>query len=57
MKLRKLLFGLMAAGFAFAAQAVEPIVIKFSHVVANETPKGKGPRSSKSWRKSTPKGP
>jgi C4-dicarboxylate-binding protein DctP len=40
MKLRSLLFGLAAAGFAFAAAAAEPIVIKFSHVVAVDTPKG-----------------
>jgi C4-dicarboxylate-binding protein DctP len=40
MKLRSLLFGLAAAGFTFAAAAAEPIVIKFSHVVAVDTPKG-----------------
>jgi len=30
------------AGSGFAAMAQSPIVIKFSHVVANDTPKGKG---------------
>ncbi|MCP3381376.1 DctP family TRAP transporter solute-binding subunit [Bradyrhizobium sp. CCGUVB4N] len=43
--MRKLLFALAAAAFALApamAQAQSPIVIKFSHVVANDTPKGKG---------------
>jgi C4-dicarboxylate-binding protein DctP len=41
MKLRNILLGLVAAGFAFAVFAQQPIVIKFSHVVANDTPKGK----------------
>ncbi len=41
MKLRNILFALVAASFAFAASAQQPIVIKFSHVVANDTPKGK----------------
>ena len=40
MKLRSLLIGLCAAGITFAANATEPIVIKFSHVVAVDTPKG-----------------
>src|SRR6185437_16122402 len=30
------------AALAFPASAQQPIVIKFSHVVANDTPKGKG---------------
>ncbi len=42
MKASKLLIGLVAAGFSMAAMAAEPIVIKFSHVVAVNTPKGKG---------------
>jgi len=42
MKLRSLIVGLTAAAFSLAAYAQQPIVIKFSHVVANETPKGKG---------------
>jgi C4-dicarboxylate-binding protein DctP len=33
---------LAGAGIAFAGQAQAPIVIKFSHVVAPDTPKGKG---------------
>jgi C4-dicarboxylate-binding protein DctP len=47
--MRKLLLAVAAAAFALApalipvpAQAQSPIVIKFSHVVANDTPKGKG---------------
>jgi len=42
MKLRSLVIGLAAATFSLAALAQQPIVIKFSHVVANDTPKGKG---------------
>jgi C4-dicarboxylate-binding protein DctP len=45
MKLRSLMLGLTAATFSLAAVpalAQQPIVIKFSHVVANDTPKGKG---------------
>ena len=41
MKLRKLLIGAAALAFSIAAFAQTPIVIKFSHVVAKETPKGK----------------
>jgi C4-dicarboxylate-binding protein DctP len=41
MRLRHLVVGLLAAGFAFAAAAQQPLVIKFSHVVAQDTPKGK----------------
>ncbi|PJG85540.1 TRAP transporter substrate-binding protein [Conservatibacter flavescens] len=32
----------ISAAFSFSAFAADPIVIKFSHVVANETPKGQG---------------
>lgn len=42
MKLRTFMMGLAAAAFACTALAQQPIVIKFSHVVATETPKGKG---------------
>jgi C4-dicarboxylate-binding protein DctP len=42
MKLRTLVIGLAAATFSLAALAQQPIVIKFSHVVAADTPKGKG---------------
>jgi len=41
MKLMKLLLGLIAAALTFSAAAQQPIVIKFSHVVAVDTPKGK----------------
>ncbi|SBT08375.1 C4-dicarboxylate-binding periplasmic protein [Candidatus Propionivibrio aalborgensis] len=44
MKASKLLFGLVAVFLSAVpplASAQEPIVIKFSHVVANDTPKGK----------------
>ena len=41
MKLRHLVIGLLGAGFAMAALAQTPLVIKFSHVVAQDTPKGK----------------
>jgi C4-dicarboxylate-binding protein DctP len=42
MKLRSLAVGLVAATFSLAAFAQQPIIIKFSHVVAQDTPKGKG---------------
>ncbi len=41
MKLRTLFIGLAAATFSAIAMAQAPIVIKFSHVVAADTPKGK----------------
>ncbi len=41
MKRTSILMGLFCLGLAFVAQAEEPIVIKFSHVVAADTPKGK----------------
>jgi C4-dicarboxylate-binding protein DctP len=41
MKRPSILLGLACLGLAFMAQAAEPIVIKFSHVVAADTPKGK----------------
>jgi C4-dicarboxylate-binding protein DctP len=41
MKLRHVMIGLLSAGFALAALAQQPLVIKFSHVVAQDTPKGK----------------
>src|SRR3981081_4522175 len=42
--MRKLILAVAAAGFMAPAAAVaqSPIIIKFSHVVANDTPKGKG---------------
>ena len=41
MKLHTLVVGLTAALFSLAASAQQPLVIKFSHVVAVDTPKGK----------------
>jgi len=41
MKVSKLLIGLFAGALSLAAYAQQPIVIKFSHVVAADTPKGK----------------
>lgn len=41
MKIRALLLGLVAVGFSASVAAADPIVIKFSHVVAQDTPKGK----------------
>ena len=41
MRISQLLIGLFAGVLSLAAYAEEPIVIKFSHVVAIDTPKGK----------------
>jgi len=41
MKIRTVFIGLVAATFSAMAMAQAPIVIKFSHVVAADTPKGK----------------
>lgn len=41
MKLRTVLSTLVLGCCVFAAQAAEPVIIKFSHVVAPNTPKGK----------------
>lgn len=41
MKISSLLFGLLACAVTATASAQQPIVIKFSHVVAQDTPKGK----------------
>jgi C4-dicarboxylate-binding protein DctP len=38
--LRHLVVGLLSAGFAMAAMAQTPMIIKYSHVVADQTPKG-----------------
>ena len=40
MKLSRLLVALVAGTLSLAAQAQQPLVIKFSHVVAQDTPKG-----------------
>ena len=42
MKVSHLFIGLLALAAGGVAQAQQPIVIKFSHVVAQDTPKGKG---------------
>ncbi len=41
MRLQSMLFGLIVLGLSQGALAQQPVVIKFSHVVATETPKGK----------------
>ncbi|MCX7181000.1 MAG: C4-dicarboxylate ABC transporter, partial [Proteobacteria bacterium] len=41
MKIRTLFVGIAAVAVSALAQAQAPIVIKFSHVVAADTPKGK----------------
>jgi C4-dicarboxylate-binding protein DctP len=41
MRISTLIAGMALAGFTALAGAQAPIVIKFSHVVANDTPKGK----------------
>ena len=41
MKIHSLLLGAVALAFSATAVAQQPIVIKFSHVVAADTPKGK----------------
>ncbi|MFA6313015.1 MAG: TRAP transporter substrate-binding protein [Sterolibacterium sp.] len=41
MKFRIVLIGIAAAVMSLSAAAQQPIIIKFSHVVANDTPKGK----------------
>jgi C4-dicarboxylate-binding protein DctP len=42
--MRRLMLAAVVAGLALAPAAAlaDPIIIKFSHVVANDTPKGKG---------------
>jgi len=56
MKIRALIVGLAALGFAAAASAADPIVIKFSHVVATDTPKGKGAEKFKELAEKYTKG-
>lgn len=40
MRISALLFGMVVCALSVTASAQQPIVIKFSHVVANDTPKG-----------------
>lgn len=57
MKLKSLLFSLVAASLvSSAAFAQAPIVIKFSHVVANDTPKGKAAERFKELAEKATKG-
>jgi len=53
----KFVFAILAAALAVgAAQAQQPIVIKFSHVVAENTPKGKGALKFKELAEARTKG-
>ncbi|MDO8653253.1 MAG: TRAP transporter substrate-binding protein [Undibacterium sp.] len=57
MKLKSLLFSLLAASvMSGAALAQAPIVIKFSHVVASDTPKGKAAERFKELAEKATKG-
>ncbi|MBV2262163.1 MAG: TRAP transporter substrate-binding protein [Thauera sp.] len=56
MKIRSLLVGLVAIGLSSAALAADPIVIKFSHVVAQDTPKGKAAEKFKALAEQYTKG-
>ena len=57
MKLKKLFFALLAVDIASAnAFAQAPIVIKFSHVVASDTPKGKAAERFKELAEKATKG-
>jgi C4-dicarboxylate-binding protein DctP len=53
MKLKHALLVLSAA-LSFNAYAQAPIVIKFSHVVATDTPKGRPQSVSSNWPKRPP---
>ncbi|WP_415258215.1 TRAP transporter substrate-binding protein [Thauera phenylacetica] len=56
MKIRSFLVGLVAVGLSSVALAAEPIVIKFSHVVAQDTPKGKAAEKFKALAEQYTKG-
>ena len=56
MKQKRILAGLFAALLFSAVQAADPIVIKFSHVVAPATPKGKAADKFKELAESYTKG-
>lgn len=56
MKARLFLAGLMLAALALPVGAQQPIVIKFSHVVAVDTPKGKGAERFKQLAEERTKG-
>src|SRR3982750_417332 len=54
--MRGIVFGIAIAPFAAGAAAQQPIVIKFSHVVAVDTPKGKGAERFKQLAEERTKG-
>ena len=61
MKLKSIVFALAAAtvvnaGLVASAFAQQPIIIKFSHVVANDTPKGKAAERFKELAEKATKG-
>ncbi len=56
MKFHQLIAGVVFAGAALTAFAQQPIVIKFSHVVAADTPKGKGAEMFKKLAEERTKG-
>ncbi len=56
MKIRALLVGLVAVGLSASVLAADPIVIKFSHVVAQDTPKGKAAEKFKELAEQYTKG-
>jgi C4-dicarboxylate-binding protein DctP len=56
MKLAHSAFAVLAAALVTTAQAQQPIVLKFSHVVAEDTPKGKGALKFKELAEAKTKG-
>src|ERR1700719_3769934 len=56
MKFAKLIVALFTLAIAFGALAQQPIVIKFSHVVALDTPKGKAAEQFKKLAEERTKG-
>ena len=56
MKIQRLLIAVALAAASFGAAAQAPIVIKFSHVVAADTPKGKGAEKFKELGEAATKG-
>ena len=56
MKLSYLAVAIAAFALVTGAQAQQPIVVKFSHVVAEDTPKGKGALKFKELAEARTKG-
>ena len=56
MKLHSLVIGALLGAASLCASAQQPIVIKFSHVVAADTPKGKGRRALQAVGRGTHEG-